>query len=99
MTKGRDRFRQPDLDAQEMAEDRAQPGGGGRTLSWTKTVVFSILPVLFLLFIGEAGLRIYSWYFRTAYERYNASTGRLELVPNLQVDIPGGKRIRINSKG
>jgi lysophospholipase L1-like esterase len=49
--------------------------------------------------IGEGGLRVYSWYFRTAYERYNSSTGRLELVPNLQVDIPGGKRIRINSKG
>lgn len=99
MTKGRDRFQRPDLDAQERAEDRAQPGDGRRALSWTKTVVFSILPVLFLLFIGEAGLRVYSWYFRTAYERYNSSTGRLELVPNLQVDIPGGKRIRINSKG
>jgi lysophospholipase L1-like esterase len=98
MTRGRDRF-PPDLGAQESAEDQAQPGGGRRTLSWTKTVVFSIVPVLFLLFVGESGLRAYSSYFRTAYERYNASTGRLELVPNLRVDIPGGKKIRINSKG
>jgi lysophospholipase L1-like esterase len=38
-------------------------------------------------------------YFRTAYEQYNTTTGRLELVPNLQIDVPGGRRIRINSKG
>ena len=73
--------------------------GGRRALSWPKTIAFSILPVLLLLLLGEGALRMYSWYFRTAYERYNASTGRLELVPNLQVKIPGGPRIRINSKG
>src|SRR5438128_2106117 len=68
-------------------------------LSRAKTVVFSILPLLFLLLIGEGGLRLYSGYFRTAYERYNTETGRLELVPNIQTAIPGGARIRINSKG
>jgi len=73
--------------------------GGRRTLSWTKTIAFSILPVLVLLLIGEGGLRVYSWYFRTAYERYNVSTGRLELVPNLQRTLPDGRTIRINSKG
>jgi lysophospholipase L1-like esterase len=99
MNTGSDRLLQSDTDLQEGATNQAQPGGGRRTLSWPKVVVFSILPVLFLLLIGEGGLRVYSWYFRTAYERYNTATGRLELVPNLQTAIPGGPRIRINSKG
>lgn len=99
MNTGTDPLLQSDADQQEGAKNPAQPGGGRRILSWPKAVVFSILPVLFLLMIAEGGLRVYSWYFRTAYERYNVSTGRLELVPNLEVKIPGGPRIRINSKG
>jgi len=99
MNTGPDPLLQSDTNSQEGVTDLAKPRDGLRTLSWPKTVVFSILPVLFLLLIAEGGLRVYSWYFRTAYERYNASTGRLELVPNLQVKIPGGPRIRINSKG
>jgi lysophospholipase L1-like esterase len=75
------------------------PASRTRTLSWVKTVVFSLLPVLVLLVAAEAGLRVYSWFFRTAYERYNANTERLELVPNFQSTLPGGRRIRINSKG
>lgn len=94
-----DRLVQSGADLQEKATNQAQPGGGRRTLSWPKVVVFSMLPVLVLLLIGEGGLRVYSWYFRTVYERYNTATRRLELVPNLQVKIPGGPRIRINSKG
>jgi lysophospholipase L1-like esterase len=99
MNTGSDRLSQSDTDLQEGATNQVQPGGGCRELSWPKTVVFSILPVLFLLLIGEGGLRLYSGYFRTAYERYNTETGRLELVPNIQTAIPGGARIRINSKG
>ena len=99
MNIGLDPLSQSDTDPQEGVTDLAQPGGGRRTLSWPKAVVFSILPVLFLLLIGEGGLRLYSGYFRTAYERYNTETGRLELVPNIQTAIPGGARIRINSKG
>lgn len=99
MNIGTDSRSQSDGAPQDRATNQAQLGAGRRTLSWPKAVVFSILPVLFLLLIGEGGLRVYSWYFRTAYERYNVSTGRLELVPNLQVTIPGGPRIRINSKG
>jgi lysophospholipase L1-like esterase len=79
--------------------DQPQIQGERRALSWPKTVVFSLLPVLFLLLIGEGGLRVYSWYFRTAYERYNMATERLELVPKFHVTLPGGRRIRINSKG
>ena len=96
---GSDRLSQSDTDRKEGAANQVQPGGTRSELSWPKTVVFSILPVLFLLFIGEGGLRLYSWYFRTAYERYNTATGRIELVPNTQTVIPGGTRIRINSKG
>ena len=89
MNKGSDRLVQTNTKLQEGVTDQAAPGGGRPPLSLPKAGVFSILPVLFLLLIGEGGLRVYSWYFRTAYERYNASTGRLELVPNFQVDIPG----------
>jgi lysophospholipase L1-like esterase len=92
-------FAQPGTDVRERVLNQAERGDERRTLSWPKAVVFSILPVLFLLFLVEGGLRLYSWYFRTAYERYNTATGRLELVPNLQVKIPGGPRILINSKG
>src|SRR5256885_1238979 len=99
MNTGPDPPLQSDTDLQEGVVNQAQPEGGRRSLAWPKTVVFSILPVLFLLLIGEGGLRLYSWYFRTAYERYNVSTGRIELVPNLEVKSPGGRRIRINSKG
>lgn len=73
--------------------------GGARSITWPKAVAFSLLPVLILLLLAEGGLRVYSWYFRTAYERYNTSTGRLELVPGLQTRLSDGRNIRINSKG
>src|SRR5215471_16158471 len=98
MNKGPDPLLQSDTDPQG-ANALAQPADGRRPLSWPKAFVFSILPVLVLLLIGEGGLRLYSWYFRTVYEQYNTTTGRLELVPNYQVSVPGGRRIRINSKG
>jgi|GEM_PF-1991063 len=87
-----------DTDVKEGVK-KSRTEGGRQKLSWPKTVIFSILPVLVLLLVGESGLRVYSWYFRTAYERYNTSTGRLELVPNLRATLPDGRRIRINSKG
>lgn len=99
MNRGTDPLSQSDTDLPESDLLPHQPGDGRRTLSWPKAIAFSILPVLLLLLIGEGGLRAYSWYFRTAYERYNTATGRLELIQNLQVKIPGGPRIRINSKG
>jgi len=99
MNKRPDPLSESDTDPQGEVTGLAEPAGGRGPLSWPKAFVFSILPVLFLLLIGEGGLRLYSWYFRTAYERYNSTTGRLELVPNLQVNIPGGRRVRINSKG
>ena len=79
--------------------DQRQPRDGRRAPSWLKTIMFSLLPVVLLLLIAEGGLRAYSWYFRTAYERYNSATQRLELVPKFDATLPGGRRIRINSKG
>lgn len=81
------------------ANSRISSNGSARSITWPKAVVFSLLPVLVLLLLAEGGLRIYSWYFRTAYERYNASAGRLELVPGLQTTLSDGRNIRINSKG
>ncbi|MFO0701275.1 MAG: SGNH/GDSL hydrolase family protein [Nitrospira sp.] len=81
------------------ATSHTEGTGGDRSITWPKAVAFSLLPVLFLLLLAEGGLRVYSWYFRTAYERYNASTGRLELVPGLQTTLSDGRKIRINSKG
>src|SRR6266853_1570449 len=99
MNKGPDPLLESDTDPQEEVTALAEPAGWRGPLSWPKAFVFSILPVLSLLLIGEGGLRLYSGYFRTAYERYNTETGRLELVPNIQTAIPGGARVRINSKG
>lgn len=81
------------------ADSRIGSNGSARSITWPKAVVFSLLPVLVLLLLAEGGLRVYSWYFRTAYERYNASSGRLELVPGLQTTLSDGRNIRINSKG
>lgn len=70
-----------------------------RTLSPTKVVVCSVLPIILLLVVSEITLRVWAYYFRTSYERYNYSTARLELVPNIHVTAGDGREIRINSKG
>lgn len=91
------------VDPVREASTHARPPIGGigaaRPITWPKAIAFSLLPVLLLLLLAECGLRVYSWYFRTAYERYNTSTGRLELVPGLQTTLSDGRHIRINSKG
>lgn len=68
-------------------------------MSRTKTVIYSVLPALILLALGEVGLRVWAHYFRTAYERYNYQAGRLELVPNTFIPRSGGSAMRINSRG
>lgn len=91
------------IDPVQAASVQAKPSiggkGGTQSITWPKAIAFSLLPVLLLLLLAEGGLRVYSWYFRTAYEHYNASTGRLELVPGLQTKLADGRNIRINSKG
>jgi lysophospholipase L1-like esterase len=62
-------------------------------------VIFSLLPVFFLLILGEASVRTWSHYYRTTYERYNPAIGRLELVPNVRIRERREGEILINSKG
>lgn len=77
-----------------------RPADGARPrMSWLKVAVFSLLPVLALLGLGEVGLRAWAYWFRTPYERYNPSSGRLELVPNMHYTTARGVEFRINSKG
>jgi lysophospholipase L1-like esterase len=68
-------------------------------LPFTKAVVFSVVPLLVLLMMGELGIRVWAYYFRTSYEQYNYSTGMLELVPNTHFTSSEGREILINSKG
>ncbi len=68
-------------------------------MSRTKVIAFSLLPTLLLLGAGELGLRVWAYYFRTSYERFNYRTGRLELVPSTYIPGPGGTAIQINSRG
>lgn len=70
-----------------------------KVLSWPKVVAFSLLPALLMLTLAEGSLRVYALYFRTVYERYNASIGRLELVPGFQATLPNGHKVKINSRG
>jgi len=89
------------------APPNAQPGkeqmrvaqrAGGRGFSIGKQIMFSLIIVGGLLLAAESSIRIWALYFRTSYERYNAGTGRLELVPNLR-HTKRGQEFRINSKG
>lgn len=69
------------------------------SMTRTKIVTFSLLPTLFLLGAGELGLRVWAYYFRTSYERFNYTSGRLELVPNIRFISPQGDEFLINAKG
>ncbi len=68
-------------------------------VSRIRLVLFSLLPTILFLFAAEGGLRVWAYYFRTPYERYNSHTGRLELVPNLRSRTSSGHEFIINSKG
>jgi lysophospholipase L1-like esterase len=68
-------------------------------LPFMKAVIFSVVPLLVLLMMGELGVRVWAYYFRTSYERYNFSTGMLELIPNTHFISPEGREVLINSKG
>lgn len=64
-----------------------------------RQVIYSVALVVLFLLAAECGLRIYAYYFRTSYERFNYHTGRLELVPGLSYRTEKGHEFRINSKG
>lgn len=88
------------------AVERATPGRtpsssshAARQMSWTKVAIYSLLPMLVLVGTGELGLRLWAYWLRTPYERYNPSSGRLELVPGMYHVTQGGQEFRINSRG
>ena len=68
------------------------------TLSIKKQILFFVIMSVCLLSLAEVGIRVWAFFFRTSYERYNARTQRLELVPNVRVGV-GADEFRINSKG
>lgn len=68
-------------------------------LSVRKQVLFSLILIFSFFGAAEAAIRVWAHYFRTSYERYNAETGRLELVPNLRHTTRDGNEFLVNSKG
>lgn len=73
--------------------------GIAENISLRKQLIFTCVIVLCLLSIGEVTVRIWAYWFRTSYERYNPNLGRFELVPNTRYKTKGGKEFVINSKG
>lgn len=69
-----------------------------KPISYPKAIVFSCIPLIVLLLLGEGSIRVWAYYFRTPYERYNYKTDRLELIPNTNLNL-NGTIIQINSKG
>jgi|SRR5215470_12497602 len=70
-----------------------------KPLSWKKQALFSLIIVALFFAAAEVGIRTWTFFFRTPYERYNFATGRPELVPNLSRTFRNGNEFRINSKG
>ena len=64
-----------------------------------KQFLFSIIILLSFLLLTEGVIRLWAYYFRDSYERYNLTTGRFELVPNVEFVERDGEEFRINSKG
>jgi lysophospholipase L1-like esterase len=70
-----------------------------QTPTWKKQILFSFITVTLLLGGAEFGIRTWVFFFRTSYERYNFTTGRPELVPNIRYSPSRGREFLINSKG
>lgn len=64
----------------------------------TKLFAFSVVSLLIVLAAGEVSVRVWAYYFRTPYERYNPTLGRIELIPNIRIEKPN-RRISVNSLG
>lgn len=61
------------------------------------TLFITIIVVLILLSL-EGGIRVWSYYFRSSHEIYNASKGRYEPVPGVHI-LGNGPPLIVNSKG
>jgi len=64
-----------------------------------KQLLFSLIIVAAFLSLAEGAVRVWAHYFRTSYERYNSTTGRFELVPNIRFIDRRGAEFLINSRG
>ena len=62
-------------------------------------MLFSVILIAAVLSLGELSVWVYANYFRTPYERYNPTTGRLELVPNIRQVRRDGSEMVTNSRG
>ena len=83
-----------------MLDRPSKPAADARPkLGLGKQILFSTIIVCALLSVLEGTIRLWAFYFRTSYERYNWSTGRLELVPGVRYTTPSGHEFRINSRG
>lgn len=61
-------------------------------------VLFTAILMFATIFILEGGIRVWAYYFRSAYESYNPVKGRYEPVPGIHA-ISGGPPLIVNSKG
>jgi len=78
---------------------KGERSAGARRFSLGKQVLFSVIIVTVFLLAAEGAIRVWVLVFRTSYERYNAETGRLELVPDLRGINARGEEFRINARG
>jgi len=69
------------------------------SISTKKAILFSFLLICFMLLVAESGIRVWAYYFRATYERYNSDLRRYELIPNIRSISPSGAEFLINSKG
>lgn len=71
---------------------------GRRPITPVRAALFVIIIIAVMLSVLEAGIRIWSYYFRSSHEVFNASKGRYEPVPGVH-DLGSGPPLVVNSKG
>lgn len=65
---------------------------------WKRNVVIPMIATVALLLVGEASLRVWDYFFRHPYRRFDASLGMVRPLPNFEAQLNGGL-LRINSRG
>lgn len=67
-------------------------------ISTRKKLLFSFIAITAALLLAEGTIRIWAYYYRSAYHQYNTALGRYELIPNTRFTT-NGREFLINSKG
>ena len=70
-----------------------------REISTKKAILFSLVLSSLVLISLEGAIRVWAYYFRTPYERYNPTLRRYALIPNTRFAMPDGKEFVVNSRG